>query len=168
VELAGGDQRPLVTFLVQATVAGCITSPPPPPPSTQPIVVATVAPAPAPGSSLDYYALARISLGDAAEPPRDAPPVAPPDDIGRRLSGVKQVVAGLGPSFGACDSPDVAGKVVIAIRIGANGSVLSATPIRVEGLQEETVRCVLRVIQTASFQSSDAGEIRWVLPLRFK
>lgn len=64
-------------------------------------------------------------------------------------------------------TPDLEGKIVLVIDVGQNGRAAHVLEGRREGLPDEVVRCLARVVKTIAFHDGAARTIRIQVPLSF-
>jgi hypothetical protein len=64
-------------------------------------------------------------------------------------------------------SPDLAGRVVLVLEVGQSGKAARVLEAHREGLPDEVVRCLSRVLKTLSFHDGAARTIRIQVPLSF-
>ncbi|HMJ11498.1 MAG TPA: AgmX/PglI C-terminal domain-containing protein, partial [Polyangiaceae bacterium] len=84
-----------------------------------------------------------------------------------------RVLAALAPSFKACydrgltKDPSIVGRVLVTMRIAADGSVGSVKGHRVGFLDDATITCILKAALAARFDASAASERVARVPLTF-
>jgi hypothetical protein len=92
---------------------------------------------------------------------------------GGQVSNAERVVAGMKAGFRACynrglaSNPDLQGAVKITAKIGPNGEVASATPSGGGTLGDEVVACLVRRVQSATFNPPEGGGASIVIPITF-
>lgn len=64
-------------------------------------------------------------------------------------------------------TPDLEGKVVLVIDVGQNGRAAHVLEGRREGLTDDVVRCLARVVKTIAFHDGAARTVRVQVPLSF-
>jgi outer membrane biosynthesis protein TonB len=68
---------------------------------------------------------------------------------------------------GLASNPDLQGAVKITAKIGPNGEVVSATPAGGGSLGDEVVNCLVRRVQSATFNPPEGGGASIVIPIPF-
>ena len=64
-------------------------------------------------------------------------------------------------------TPEMEGRVVLVLEIGQNGRASRVLQGRSEGLSDDVVRCLARVLKTIPFHDGAARTVRIRLPLAF-
>lgn len=64
-------------------------------------------------------------------------------------------------------APDLEGRVVLVLEVGQNGKATHVLEARREGLGDDVVRCLARVLKTIPFHDGAARTIRIQVPLGF-
>lgn len=111
-----------------------------------------------------------------AQPSPDPPPAVPDlggSDGGPPVSNADRVVAGLRGRFHVCytqgaSHPEVKGRVLFSVTLTSAGLVDSIEPAQVEGLGENVVACLARVIRSASFSAPGGKGATLQVPLSFE
>lgn len=89
------------------------------------------------------------------------------------VSNADRVIAGLRPRFKSCyqrglnSDPTMAGKVVIAAKVGPNGEVNDAPIESNSGLSPEVASCIARVVRSAQFDAPGGNGSTIRIPVTF-
>jgi hypothetical protein len=111
--------------------------------------------------------------GAAVRGPQGNANVGAAEVRGGQVSNAERVVAGMKAGFRACynrglaSNPDLQGAVKITAKIGPNGEVVSATPAGGGSLGDEVVNCLVRRVQSATFNPPEGGGASIVIPITF-
>lgn len=90
------------------------------------------------------------------------------------VNGADAVIAGLRPRFRSCYQkgidvdPNQEGKIVIAAKIGANGTVESASVSSNSGLSASVGACVANAVRNAQFEAPQGGSSTLMVPVTFR
>lgn len=105
------------------------------------------------------------------EPPRAEGPI---EDADTELEEqTRAVIVAHRPRLRSCyedalvKKPDQEGRVVLVIDVGQNGKAARVLEARREGLDDEVVRCLARVLKTIPFHDGAARTIRIQVPFAF-
>jgi hypothetical protein len=105
------------------------------------------------------------------EPPRAEAPIKDAD--AELEEQTRAVIVAHRPRLRACyekmllENPDQEGRVVLVIDVGQNGKAARVLEARREGLDDEVVRCLARVLKTIPFHDGAARTIRIQVPFAF-
>jgi hypothetical protein len=125
-----------------------------------------------------------LSACGGASTSTPAPPPPPPsthhdDDAGASDPEVelekttRLVIVANQPKLRACyedalaKTPDLEGRVVLVIDVGQNGRASHVLEGHREGLTDDVVRCLARVLKTIAFHDGAARTIRVQVPFAF-
>ncbi len=102
------------------------------------------------------------------------PPTSKPADADAELEQhTRDVIVRNRPRLRGCyeealgTAPDLEGRVTLVIDVGQDGKAAHVFEGRREGLNDEVVRCLARVVKTLPFHDGAARTIRIQVPLAF-
>jgi hypothetical protein len=84
-----------------------------------------------------------------------------------------RVVATLRPRFKQCyqqgltKNPWLEGRTVIVAKVAANGTVASATPSETTGLPDDVIQCIVRAVQSATFDPPTGTGATLAIPVTY-
>jgi hypothetical protein len=123
------------------------------------------------------------TVGTAAPPPSVVPVSPPPNAValvglvsesGGHVANAAAVSAGMAAGFRRCyrkallSDPTQAGPLTLIATIGANGEVLSVSPLSWNGLGPSVLSCASARVSAAQFAPPDRSPVRLTIPITFR
>jgi hypothetical protein len=125
--------------------------------------------------SLASLALLLGCAGAPSSPPdeRLATPAPLPDAEAELEERTRAAILAHRPRLRQCyedalaRSPDAEGRVVLVVDVGQNGKASRVLEARREGLGDDVVKCLARVLKTVAFHDGAARTVRIQVPFAF-